>query len=294
MPRFSTEQISLDYDQYGARANPTVLMIHGLTCQSIHWPRPLVDRISAAGYRVVVFDNRDVGLSTRLDHLAVGSMETVLANAAELEAPYGLGDMARDSVALLDHLGQSGAHVVGFSMGGMIAQRMALDFPQRAFSLTSIASSTGDPDLPGADPAAIEAFISTPPAGRDAAIAHLRAGWRAIGGRRYDSADVGLGRLAEAAWDRGYSAAGAARQLLAILRAEPRGAVLEALQVPGLVIHGALDPLVPLAAGERTAACIPRSQLVTFDDLGHDLPDPLLDAIADAIVSHLNAAHASR
>ncbi len=294
MARFQTEQISLDYQQFGARANPTVLMIHGLSCQSIHWPRPLVDRISSAGFRVVIFDNRDAGRSTHLDHLDVGSIESVLSNAPDLAAPYQLTDLAGDCVALLDHLGQSGAHVVGFSMGGMIAQRLALDRPDRVFSMTCIASSTSDADLPAAETAALEAFISTPPAGRAAAIAHLSAGWRAIGGPHYDSAKVGLGRLAEAAFDRGYSAAGAARQLLAILQSAPRGAALAAIDAPTLVIHGEADPLVPVAAGERIAASVAGSRLVTFDKLGHDLPDPLLEAIGDALVAHLRAVPVRR
>lgn len=294
MPSFRTETITLHYDQYGARANPPVLFIHGLTCQSIHWPRPIVDRIADAGYRVVTFDNRDVGLSTKLDHCDVGSIESVLADPDRLPAPYGLPELARDGAALLDFLGQSGAHLVGFSMGGMIAQRLALDFPERVFSLTCMASSTSDRDLPGANREAFDAFVSTPPQAREAAIAHIADGWRAIGGDYYDSRRVGLGRLTEAAYDRGYSAGGAARQLLAILRAEPRGEALEHLEVPALVIHGGVDPLVPLAAGERTAACLPNSRLAVFEHMGHDLPDPLLTDMADEIVRHLDSVQVQR
>jgi pimeloyl-ACP methyl ester carboxylesterase len=294
MPSFKTETVTLHYQQHGARANPPVLLIHGLTCQTIHWPPAIIDRLTGAGYRVVTFDHRDAGLSTKLDHLEVGSIEAVMANPRGIRPPYGLVDLSRDATALLDYLGQSGAHLVGFSMGGMIAQRLALDCPQRVFSLTSIASSTSDPDLPGADRHAVDAFISTPPPGRDAAIAHLANGWRAIGGSHYDSRRVGLARLAEAAYDRGYSATGAARQLLAILQAEPRGQALEALEVPALVIHGGADPLVPLAAGERTAARLKNSRLAVFEHLGHDLPDPLLDDIADEIVRHLDCVQVQR
>jgi pimeloyl-ACP methyl ester carboxylesterase len=294
MPSLRTESVTLHYDQYGARANPPVLLIHGLTCQSIHWPQALIDHLTAAGYRVVTFDHRDAGLSTKLDHLEAGSIETVLADPRRIPAPYRLADLAGDATALLDYLGQSGAHLVGFSMGGMIAQRLALDVPERVFSLTSIASSTGDPDLPGADPEAIDAFISTPPAARDAAIAHLANGWRVIGGSHYDSRRVGLARLAEAAYDRGYSASGAARQLLAILQAEPRGKALEALDVPALVIHGGADSLVPPAAGERTAASLKNARLAVFEHLGHDLPDPLLEDIAEEIVRHLDSVQVRR
>jgi pimeloyl-ACP methyl ester carboxylesterase len=291
---FQTESVTLYYEQHGARANPTVLLIHGLTCQVIHWPQGLIERIAEAGYRVVTFDNRDAGLSTHLDHQDVGSLETVLADARHLPAPYTLEDMARDCVALLDYLGQSGAHLVGLSMGGMIAQRLALDFPERVFSLTSMMSSTSDPDLPGGDRSAFTAFASTPPAQREAAIAHLANGWRAVGGPHYDATRVGLGRLAEASYDRGYSAGGAARQLLAILQASPRGEALQRLDLPALVIHGGADPMVPLAAGERTAACLDDARLAVFEKLGHDLPEPLVPAIADEIVRHLDAVPARR
>ncbi len=294
MPSFETETATLHYEQHGARANPPVLLIHGLTCQTIHWPRALIDRIADAGYRVVTFDNRDSGLSSKLDHLDVGSMETVLADPANVPPPYGLSDLAQDASALLDYLGQSGAHLVGFSMGGMIAQRLALDASIRVFSLTSIASTTSDPDLPGAEPEALEAFVSTPPASRDAAIAHIANGWRVIGGTFYDSRRVGLARLAEAAYDRGYSATGAARQLLAILHSEPRGTALEALDVPALVIHGGADPLVPVAAGKRTADSIRGARLTVFEHMGHDLPDPLLEEMAEDIVRHLDSVQEKR
>lgn len=294
MPRLKTDNIALHYEQFGARANPMVLLVHGLTCQSIHWPQSLIDRLTAAGYRVVVFDNRDAGLSTHLDHLHVGTIEDVMADPRATEAPYGLSDMAVDTIALMNHLGQSGAHVVGFSMGGMIAQRLALDFPDRVFSVTSIASSTSDPDLPGGDRTAFNAFVSTPPADRAAAIAHIANGWRHLGGSHFDSTRVGLGRLAEEAYDRGYTAAGAARQLLAILHAAPRGEALGQVPQPALVIHGRQDPMVPLAAGERTAASLPQSRLVVFDELGHDLPEPLLADIGDAIVAHLDGAPEQR
>lgn len=294
MPTFRTDSVSLSYEQYGARANPTVMLVHGLTCQSIHWPRALIDRLTEAGYRVVVFDNRDAGRSTHLDGFPVGSIETVMQEGRDLTPPYDLSNLAADVVALMNHLGQSGAHLVGFSMGGMIAQRLALDFPHRAFSLTSIASSTSDPDLPGGQRAAFDAFISTPPPGREAAIAHLANGWRVLGGSRYDSTRVGLGRLAEQAYDGGYTASGAARQLLAILHAEPRGEALRTLEIPALVIHGGEDPLVPLAAGERTAECLPQSRLTVYEDLGHDLPDPLLADIGDAIAAHLDSVPARR
>lgn len=294
MPTFTTETVSLHYEQHGARANPLVMLVHGLTCQSIHWPRPLIERLIGADYRVVTFDNRDAGLSAKLDHLEVGSIETVLREFRTIAPPYRIDDLSRDVLALMDHLGQSGAHLIGFSMGGMVVQQMALDFPERVFSITCIGSTTGDRDLPKADRAAFDAFVSTPPDARDAAIAHIANGWRALGGPHYDSRRVGLARLAEAAYDRGYSAAGAARQVLAMLHARPLGELLKTLDVPALVVHGGADPMVPLAAGQRTAECLPGARLRVFERMGHDLPDPLLDDLADEIVSHLARVPADR
>ena len=202
--------------------------------------------------------------------------------------------MVADAIGLLDHLGQAGAHVVGLSMGGMIAQQMAITAPRRVFSLTSIMSNTGNPDVPAGDPEAMGAFISMPGEGRDAAIEHNRNGWTVIGGTTYDSREVGLARMAEAAYDRGFSRDGFKRQLLAIRTAPDRTEALGKLDVPTLVIHGSADPLVPLAAGQATADAIPGARLEVLEGMGHDLPDPLLDRIADAIIEHALAANESR
>lgn len=294
MPCLQTDSVRLCYRQHGARANPMVLLVHGWNCQLVHWPETLVRALTDAGYRVVTFDNRDSGRSTHLDHADVGTLEHAMAEGRRIAAPYQIADLARDAIGVLDHLGQSGAHVVGFSLGGMVAQHMAITWPERVFSLTSIASSTSDRDLPGGQRAAFAAFASTPPAGRTAAIAHLAHGWQVAGGPHYDSTRVGLGRFAEAAYDRAHDPNGAARQLLTILQATPRGDALRALAVPGLVLHGAADPLVPPAAGERTAECLRHARLVVYDKLGHDLPEPLIGAMARDIVDHLNSAPARR
>jgi pimeloyl-ACP methyl ester carboxylesterase len=294
MPCLQTNSVRLCYRQTGARANPTVLLVHGWNCQLIHWPESLVESLAAAGYRVVAFDNRDVGRSSYLHDADVGTLEHALKNGRRLDAAYQIADLARDAIGVLDHLGQSGAHVIGFSLGGMIAQQMALSWPDRVFSLTSIASSTSDRDLPGGERAAFEAFASTPPADRRAAIAHLAKGWKVAGGPHFDSTLVGLGRFAETAYDRGYDPHAAARQLLTILQAEPRGEALKALEVPALVLHGNADPLVPAAAGERTAASLKNARLVTYDLLGHDLPEPLIGAMADEVVRHLDSVPSRR
>ena len=250
-------------------------------------------------------DNRDVGLSSKIDAPAP-DLEQILDDPGACTAPYSIADMAADAVGLLNHLGQAGAHVVGLSMGGMIAQSMAISDPQRVFSLTSIMSTTGDPNLPTGTDAAYAAFISLPDEGRKAATArkaatvrkaaieHNRNGWAEIGGEHFDSRKMGLARFAEAAYDRGASPDGFKRQLLAIRSAPDRTADLTRLKVPSLVIHGAADPLVPVAAGEATAAAIPGAKLEIVDKMGHDLPDPLLEAIAGHIIEHVTAVHVSR
>ena len=296
MPSFTRSGLRLYYEQWGARADPPVLLIHGLSCQIIHWPPRLIEFLAASGQRVIALDNRDMGLSSTLD-TAVPSVTEIVANLADLSAhppAYSLNDMAADAVALLDHLGQSGAHIVGLSMGGMIAQILAIEHPQRCFSLTSIMSSTNNPDLPPATPEAAAAFLADRPKDRARAIAHYQRGWQTVGGPHYDSTTEGLARFSEQAVDRGFSTAGFARQLLAIRHAPDRRKALAQVQAPALVIHGGADPLVNLAAGEDTAKALPNAKLKVFDKMGHDLPEPLVPAIAQAIIDHVKQSAGRR
>ena len=221
----------------------------------------------------------------------------IVANLADLSIhppAYTLSDMAGDAVALLDHLGQAGAHVVGLSMGGMIAQTLAIEHPQRCFSLTSIMSSTGNPDLPPPRPEAFAAFIADRPEDRGQAIAQYQQGWRILAGPHYDSLAEGLARFSEQAVDRGFDNAGFARQLLAIRHAPDRRKALAQVQAPALVIHGAADPLVPPAAGEDTAKALPNAKLKVFDKMGHDLPEPLVPEIAQAVIDHVKQSATRR
>ena len=293
MPSFVHAGLRLHYEQWGARADPPVLLIHGLSCQIIHWPESLIDLLAAAGHRVIALDNRDIGLSSTVDAPAP-SAAAIAADPSAHPPAYSLSDMAADAVALLDHLGQAGAHIVGLSMGGMIAQTLAIEHPQRCFSLTSIMSSTGNPDLPPPTPAALTAFIADRPSDRAQAIAQYQQGWRVLAGPHYDSLSEGLARFSEQAVDRGFTAAGFARQLLAIRHAPDRRKALARLSAPALVIHGAADPLVPLAAGEDTAKALPGAKLRVFDKMGHDLPESLLPDIAQAIIEHIGQSSVRR
>jgi len=294
MPSFDANGTEIYYEQTGSRAEVPLLLIHGLGCQLIHWPKPLITQLTDSGLRVITMDNRDVGLSEKLGTSPTPNIEEVLANPLDHEPHYSLADMAADAVALLDHLGQAGAHIVGLSLGGAIAQHMAIEYPQRVYSLTSIMSTTGNPDLPPGQADAYAAFISTPPPDRARAIAHNSHGWQTIGGPHYDSTLCGLARMSEPAYHRGFCPSGVARQLLALLTAPPRQSLLGRVSAPSLVIHGAADPLVPLCAGEETAACLPDAELHVIDKMGHDLPDPLLGEIADRIIALVHTVSITR
>ena len=295
--RFNAQSGEICFQHRGSRADPRVLLIHGLGCQLVQWPEALLEGLVRAGYCVVVFDNRDAGLS----HAANAPTPSLAALLAGRDAPttlqpaYTLSDMAQDAVDLLDHLGQAGAHVVGLSMGGMIAQRMAIEHPQRVYSLTSIMSSTGGPQLPHGTEEAEGALLATlaeePP---EAAVAHVVAEWKAFGGPHFDSEQVGIGRLAARAVARAFRPAGTARQLAAILADGDRTGALANIAAPTLVLHGQADPLVPVEAGRATAAAIPGATITEFEKLGHDLPAPLIDPIVQALVAHLSAVEVSR
>ena len=298
MPSFDLQGLPIYYEQYGSRADPPLLLVHGWTCQLIHWPKSFVDGLTASGLRVIALDNRDIGLSGKVSRGAEGgadSLASLLDDPGAFTPPYRLDDMARDVVALLDHLGQAGAHIVGFSMGGMIAQRLAIHHPERVFSLTSCASSTGNPELPRASEAAAAAFMRDPPSRasasgeashRAAVIAFVRHGWNVIGGPHYRSTEQGLGRFAEHAYDRAFSPDGHVRQAQAIFGDGSRVDALAEVRAPTLVFHGGVDPLLPPAAGEDTARAIAGAELVVFPKMGHDLPEPLVPEIVERIARH--------
>ena len=297
MAFFAAQSGTIYFEHHGARADPRVLFVHGLGCQVVQWPRSLIDGVVAAGLCAVLFDNRDVGLSHGVDAPAPTIEQLLAANVdpAALTPPYTLSAMARDAVALLDHLGQGGAHVVGVSMGAMIGQRMALEHPQRVFSLTSIMASTGNPELPPPTPEAVAALVAS--MGSESAEAAIENGIRAagvLGGPKYPSERFGIARFARLAVERAYRPDGVARQLAAILTDGDRRAELANTDVPALIIHGKDDPLVPVAAGRDTAATIPGAKYLEFDELGHDLSEPLMEPMAKAITEHILGVDAAR
>jgi pimeloyl-ACP methyl ester carboxylesterase len=262
--------------------------------QLIAWPPEMVAALEQAGYRVVRFDNRDVGLSSHFDmlgkpNLLWASLKYKLGLVPA--APYSLGDMAADAIGVLDALKIDKAHVVGVSMGGMIAQRVALAAPQRTLSLTSIMSTSGARGLPQAAPEVVRALISRPAgSGTDAVVAHSVRLFQTIGSPGYPTPEPELRERVRASVSRAFHPVGTARQMLAVVADITRAALLARITAPTLVVHGKADPLVPLACGEDTARRIPGAQLVTIDGMGHDLPPEPVRQILAALIPHLKAS----
>ena len=253
------------------------------------WSQSFVDQLAARGFHVIRFDNRDVGLSEKLDHAGAPDMAAIFGAVSQGEAPpvaYDLSHMAADAVALLDALDIERAHIVGASMGGMIAQLVAADHPTRTRSLTSIMSTTGHPDLPRATPEAM-ARLSTPaPDPREdleAYVAHSIISARVMGSPGYPVPEAELREQAMSTVERAYYPVGFQRQYAAILASPERRAKLAGVTAPSVVIHGKADPLVPVEGGRDTAAAIPGAELVEIEGMGHDIPVPLYGAVIDAI-----------
>lgn len=288
MPRVKANGIDIEYDECGEPTAPPLLLIMGLGAQMILWREEFCQQLASRGYRVVRFDNRDVGKSTWFDDRGVPDVLAAVTAALmrqPVTAPYQLRDMAADAAGLLDALRIAPAHVVGASMGGMIAQTMVIEFPDRVRSLTSIMSSTGNPDLPPATPAAMSALLAPLPTNRDESVDRAVSVFRAIGspGFPFDEPEVRM--LATLAYDRGFNPTGVARQLVAILASGNRKPALQAVRVPTLVIHGAGDPLIPSEAGRDTASAIHGAELLLIDGMGHDLPRAVWPRVIDAIAT---------
>ncbi len=292
----SSNGIEIAYEDFGSHRDPAVVMIMGLGTQLIGWPDALCHALVHAGYRVVRFDNRDVGLSTKF-YGRSGQTEMNLALAHSIlgmavSAPYTLRDMAADTVGLLNALEIQDAHFVGSSMGGMIAQIVASAHPQRTRSLVSIMSTSGYKGLPAAKPAAMHAIVAPRPSihQRDHAIRHAMEIYRTIGSSRYPICDNDLQERASRYFDRCYYPEGMARHVLAILASGDRVEVLKQITAPTLVIHGSEDPLVPVEAGKHTASLVRDAKLMIIDGMGHDYPSELVPAISDSIIHHCREA----
>ena len=297
MPRTRANGIELEYDTFGSRSADPLILVMGLGGQMLLWNEDFCAGLAKRGHYVVRYDNRDVGLSTWFDqHGVPNPMELMLAAASgkPVSVPYTLDDMADDAAGLADALGFASADFVGASMGGMIVQTVAYRHPARVRSLVSIMSSTGDPKLPQAKPEAMAVLMRPPAAGREATLDAAVEAWRTIGspGFPFDEADVR--RRNALMYDRANHPEGTGRQMAAIVAHGDRTPKLASVRAPTLVIHGEADPLVPVDGGKATAAAIPGADLWLIPGMGHDIPVPLHDELADRISAHVKKAAAAR
>jgi len=293
MPRAALPSgIELEYETFGDRADPTLLLVCGYTSQLNGWDAGLCAQFVAQGLHVVRYDNRDVGLSTKLDGIVQPGriLKAVLSSEPIPAVPYTLSDMAADGIGLLDHLGVDRAHIAGMSMGGMIVQTMAIEHPDRIASITSVMSSPGDPRCGAPTPEAREALLASPPSDRQAYIdASTRSAvWAS---KRYVDHDAMRARAAFD-FDRSFFPQGATRQLAAIYASGDRSTRLVDLDLPALVIHGRDDTLITPSGGAATAEAIGGSRYLLVADMGHDLPPPLWPVFAEAIGGHVRVAEA--
>jgi pimeloyl-ACP methyl ester carboxylesterase len=287
--RAAVNGIEIVYETIGDPSNPPLLLVMGLGTQLIHWDVELCERFAERGFDVIRFDNRDAGRSTYVD-APVPNIRRAMAGL-RIDAPYLLDDMADDAFGLLDHLGIEAAHVAGASMGGMIAQTMAIRRPERMLSLTSIMSTTGERRAGRPKLRVWGVLLRRAPRDKDAAVEYFVRVFRLIGSKGFPADEDRVRALAAEAYDRGQSPAGTGRQLAAIMASGDRTDRLRGLRVPALVFHGRDDPLIPFRGGRATADAIPGARLIGIPGMGHDLPRQVWPQLVDAIAE--TAARAS-
>jgi pimeloyl-ACP methyl ester carboxylesterase len=275
MPQVQANGIDIEYESFGLERDPLILLIMGFGAQLIHWPEALCQGLADIGFRVVRFDNRDVGKSSHLASLAAPDSRAVLAEVMagkRPDVPYSLDDMADDAVGLMDALGVDRAHVVGASMGGMIAQLVAINHPDRTKSLVSIMSTTGRRDLPSGNRETLSVLFSPPKSSsRDDLIDASILVQKALSSPGFPVSEAEMRAMAERRTDRApFDPAGLARQSAALIIAPPRNALLRQVRCPTLVMHGADDPVIPAVAAKDTAESIPGAELIIVPGMGHD------------------------
>ncbi len=277
-------EIDLAYETFGSPQDIPLLLVMGLATQMIGWPDEFCRMLAERGLYVIRFDNRDVGLSTHLDDAGAPDVLAVMGGDHSRVA-YRLADMAEDTAGLLDALGLDSAHVAGASMGGMIAQTLAIRHPERVRSLTSIMSTTGDPAVGAPAQAALGVLLAPPATDRESAVQRAVDTYRVIGSPGFEFDEHGLRERAGLSFDRAYDPAGVARQLAAILASPDRTADLARVAVPTLVVHGEQDALIDVSGGRATAAAIPGAELLVVDGMGHDLPRAVWPELVDRITA---------
>jgi pimeloyl-ACP methyl ester carboxylesterase len=297
MPNVKANGIRIEYDTIGNPSLPPLLLIMGLGGQLIHWDADFCRQLADRGLFVIRYDNRDTGLSTKFEAAGppdMSEMINALMKGRSIETPYSLNDMADDAAGLLGALNIGKAHICGCSMGGMIAQTLAIRHPQLILSLISIYSTTGNPDLPPPKAEGMEALMTPPPNERRAYIEYNVKTMKAIAGTGFPFDEQFIRSISAQAYDRAFCPQGVGRQMMAVMAQENRKPALASVTVPTLVIHGTADPLLPPEHGQDTADAVPGAQLMLIEGMGHDLPDvkgPWLQII-DAIAAHTKSAAA--
>lgn len=294
MPAASANGIRIEYETFGDPSSPPLLLIAGIGGQMIGWDEELCKTWAGKGFYVIRFDNRDVGLSTKLEEAGVPDVMAILKarmDGKKVDAPYTLDDMADDAVGLLDALDIEKAHICGISMGGAIAQTIAYRHPSRTRSLTQIYSTTGNPDLPKPKPEIMELLLTPPPEGREPYINYMLKFYRAVAGPGFPFDEAWHRKLAGRSYDRAFYVQGKARQYAAIVAHGNRKPRLASIAAPTLVIHGADDPLVTVSGGKDSAEAIPGAELMIIEGMGHDMPHgSAWPTIVEAVTAHARKA----
>ena len=297
MPRIKANGIEIEYEDTGPRTGVPLLFINGFGSQMTSWPVEFHQALEAKGLRVIRFDNRDVGLGQKW-HGIVPDLKTVMAAVREgnkPDVPYTLNDMAADAAGLLTALGIETAHISGCSMGGMIAQLVALNHPEKARSLISIFSTTSDPSLPPSSPEAMAALTTPAPSNdRETVIAHSLKGRRAYASTAWPFDEARLAGLIGANYDRMFYPEGSARQYAAIMASPPRTERLKSLKLPALVLHGSADTLLRPQAGRHTAECIAGSEHHEIEGWGHDMPLGVIPTVVGYMSDFITKVEAAR
>ncbi|HEX2129433.1 MAG TPA: alpha/beta hydrolase [Solirubrobacterales bacterium] len=277
--------IELCYQTLGEESDPPLVLIAGIGSQMVSWPDGFCEALARRGFHVIRFDNRDCGRSTWLTELGVPSVSKAWQRELD-DPPYLLSDMAADCAGLLDALGHEAAHVVGISLGGFVAQTLAIEHPDRVASLASVMSSTGSGRVGQATPAALEALMTRPASDLEGYVDGIVAARRVIGSSGFEMDEALVRELAARAHGRGLNPEGTQRQLVASICSGNRTERLVQISAPTVVLHGADDPLIDVSGGRATAEAIPGAELVVIDGWGHDLPGALWERIADAIAAN--------
>ena len=290
MSRVAANGIQIEYETFGNPSGRPLLLIIGLNAQMIYWDDALCRDLANRGHYVIRFDNRDAGLSTKFDGAGFPNIVEIIGKilkGEEIKPPYTLEDMADDGVSLLDALGIPQAHICGMSMGGMIAQTIAIRHPSRVLSLISIYSTTGNPQLPQPQMEILGILIAPPPSKKEAYIEHMLRLFKTIAGPGFGVDEAWTRKIMAESYDRSFCPQGLYRQLVAILTQKDRRPALASLKVPTLVVHGTDDPLVLVESGKDTAKAISGAQLMLIEGMGHDLPHGgAWPRIIEAIAAH--------